>query len=214
MTPRDAASQFPRPSCPRGLCVTYGLCERSVRSPAARFLISPIGTSATAGRWRGCWLGKAATRDAVVGLDRAAPFGQRQPRERRAYARLRGRSRSSGTAPGAPDRRDRRVATGSVRLAPAERRMRSRGPVRARGTVAVDEGRPAARRERDSASVGVSARRDGAAVSALASVVVGLPAPKQHGASAEQVPAAGGRAWASDHVVRRHVRAPTLRIRV
>ena len=32
------------------------------------------------------------------------------------------------------------VAIGLVRLAPAERRMRSRGPARPGGTVAVDEG--------------------------------------------------------------------------
>jgi hypothetical protein len=65
------------------------------------------------------------------------------------------RSRTAHTrqAPAAPDTSF--VAIGLVRLAPAERRMRSRGPARPGGIVAVDEGRPAARRERDSASVGV-----------------------------------------------------------
>jgi hypothetical protein len=48
----------------RDLCIVR---KESVRSPGARFLIPPTGTSATPGRWRGCWLGKAATRDAGVG---------------------------------------------------------------------------------------------------------------------------------------------------
>ena len=39
---------------------------------------------------------------------------QRQPRGRRHLCASRGQSRSSGTALGAPDRRDRRVATGVV----------------------------------------------------------------------------------------------------
>jgi hypothetical protein len=38
----------------------------------------------------------------------------------------RGQSRSSGTAPGAPDRRDRRVAVALVRCGPARKRKRSR----------------------------------------------------------------------------------------
>jgi hypothetical protein len=59
-----------------------------------------------------------------------------------------------------------------------------------------------------------SARRDGAAVSALALVVVGLLAPGRHGAASEQVPGCGRRGWAGDRVVRRHLRAPSLRIGV
>jgi hypothetical protein len=66
---------------------------------------------------------------------RAAPTGQRQPRERRRPCAPRGQSRSSGTAPGAPDRRDRRVAfehsRGSERLgAIARLRVRPEGCVR------------------------------------------------------------------------------------
>jgi hypothetical protein len=103
---------------------------------------------------------------------------------------------------------------GLVRLAPAERRMRSRGPVRAGGTVAVDEGRLAARRERDSASVGV--QRDVTVRPSLRwrrswSVCFH---PNSMGQQRSECRAAGGRGWASDHVVRRHVRAPTLRIGV
>jgi hypothetical protein len=44
----------------------------------------------------------------------AAGKGQRQPRERRCPCPRRGSSRSSGTPPGAPDRRDRRFANAIV----------------------------------------------------------------------------------------------------
>jgi hypothetical protein len=47
---------------------------------------------------------------------RVTAVGQKQPRERRRPCAPRGQSRSSGTVPGAPDRRDRRVAVGVARL--------------------------------------------------------------------------------------------------
>jgi hypothetical protein len=57
---------------------------------------------------------------------RAAPIGQRQPREHRRPCAPPGQSRSSGPAPDAPDRRDRRVAIGLVSRAPARRRKQPR----------------------------------------------------------------------------------------
>jgi len=76
------------------------------------------------------------------------------------------------------------------------------------------EGRPAVRRERDSASGGV--QRGVTVRPSLRwrrSWSVCLH-PNSMGQHRRKCRAAGGRGWASDHVVRRHVRAPTLRIRV
>jgi hypothetical protein len=60
------------------------------------------------------------------GHHRAAETGQRQPRERRRPCAPRGQCRSSGTAPSAPDRCDRRVANPITRRAPLQRTKRSR----------------------------------------------------------------------------------------
>ena len=66
-------------------------------------------------RWRSCSLGEAAITLASTTRPRTTASGQRQPRECRRPCAPRGQSRSSDTAPGAPDRRDCHVAKGLAR---------------------------------------------------------------------------------------------------
>jgi len=86
---------------------------------------------------------------------------QRQPRERRRPCPLRGQSRSSGTAPGAPDHRDRLVANPIASFVTPPTRMRSCPDLLDQGWPRDQLRRPARdRQHRGHASSRPAVRRD------------------------------------------------------
>jgi hypothetical protein len=85
-------------------------CAEGAHGARRRFTSEFV--AAAASQAPGCCKHESSRRADAGG---AAGCGQRQPRERRRPCAPRGQSRSSGTAPGAPDRRDRLVAEAITR---------------------------------------------------------------------------------------------------